>query len=134
MAYATRTDLTRLGLRAEALTGVSTEAQDAALEAASDVADSYLRSRYALPFTSWGDDLRRAVAAIAALDIMSARGFNPANGSDDVLVQRQRDAIAWLRDVAQARATVSGGATSPTPTRHARASAPRVASERTRGW
>lgn len=134
MAYADRTDLVRLGLRAEALTGVSTTAQDAALEAASDVADSYLRARYALPLTAWGDDLRRAVAAIASLDIMTARGFNPSNGADDVLVQRSRDATSWLKDVAANRATVSGGNTTPTATRHARASAPRVASTRTRGW
>lgn len=134
MAYADRTDLTRLGLRAEALTGVSTAAQDAALEAASDVANSYLRARYELPLTSWGDDLRRAVAAIAALDIMTARGFNPANGADDVLMQRSRDAVSWLKDVAANRATVSGGNTTPTTSTRARAQGPTVASSGQRGW
>lgn len=134
MAYATRTDLTRLGLRSEALTGVSADAQDAALEAASDVADSYLRARYDLPLTAWGDDLRRAVAAIAALDIMTARGFNPQAGADDLLMRRQEQAVSWLKDVAANRATVSGGNTTPTSSTRARAQGPTVASSGQRGW
>lgn len=137
MAYADRTDLVRLGLRAEALTGYPTASQDAALEAASDVADSYLRARYDLPLTSWGDDLRRAVAAIAALDIMTTRGFNPSAGSDDILMRRQEQAIGWLKDVAANRATVSGGNTTPTTSTRARAAGPSaatVASRDRRGW
>jgi phage gp36-like protein len=134
MAYADRTDLVRLGLRAEALTGVTTDAQDAALEAASDVADSYLRARYELPLTAWGDDLRRAVAAIAALDVMTARGFSPAAGADDLLMRRQEQALTWLKDVAANRATVSGGNTTPTTSTRARATGPTVASRGQRGW
>jgi len=63
-AYAARTDLTRFGISEKALTNVSTETQDAALEAASRVADSYLRSRYALPLAGYGDDLGVLTAAL----------------------------------------------------------------------
>lgn len=134
MAYATRADLTRLGIRAGALSGVSSDDQDAALEAASDLADSYLRSRYVLPLTGYGDDLKRAVCAIAAWDLLSTRGYNP-QGSDEAIQTRQEQAIAWLKDVSAGRAAVSGGNTTPAPSRSARAnSAARVASSDKRGW
>lgn len=134
MAYATTTDLVRLGIGAAALTGVSSTIQDAALEAASDTADGYMRGRYTLPLVSWGDDLRRAVCAIAAWDLLTTRGYDPARGSDDAVRLRYQDAIAWLDRVSQGRVVVSGGNTDPTATRHARASGPRVSSDRTRGW
>ena len=57
MAYATITDLTRFGLPSTALTGVSSTTQEEAISAASSLADSYLRSRYDLPLTAYGDDL-----------------------------------------------------------------------------
>ncbi len=134
MAYADRTDLTRLGIAAAALTGVATAAQDAALEAASDVADGYMRGRYALPLTAWGDDLRRAVCAVAAWDLLTVRGFDPNRGGDIAVQERHNSALAWLKDVAAGRVVVSGGNTTPTATRHARASGARAESQRTRGW
>lgn len=134
MAYATTTDLVRLGIGAAALTGVSEATQEAALEAASDTADGYMRARYSLPLASWGDDLRRAVCAIAAWDILSVRGFDPTRGNDVSLQVRYEAATTWLKDVSLGRVVVSGGNTTPTATRHARASGPRVASDRTRGW
>jgi len=134
MAYATTTDLVRLGIGAAALTGVSSTIQEAALESASDTADGYMRARYALPLTTWGDDLRRAVCAIAAWDLLCVRGFDPSRGGDVAVQARYEAAMLWLRDVSQGRAVVSGGNTDPTATRHARASGPRVTSDRTRGW
>ena len=44
MAYATTTDLVRLGIGAAALTGVSSTIQEAALESASDMADGVISS------------------------------------------------------------------------------------------
>lgn len=98
--YAERSDLTRFGLPAAALTNVATATQDAALDAASAVADGYLRGRFELPLTAWGDDLRRAICAIASWDLMTARGFDPNAGADEVLRQRYEDAIAWLKSIA----------------------------------
>lgn len=134
-AYANRTDLTRFGISANALTNVSTEAQDAALEAASRVADSYLRSRYALPLTGYVDDLKRAVCHVAAWDLLTTRGYDPNRGGDEAVKLRHDTAIAWLKDVCAGRAAVSGGNTTPGPSRPSRvASAASVSSSSKRGW
>jgi phage gp36-like protein len=100
MTYATQDDLFRLGLPEGALRGVSPATIEEALEAASRLADSYLRARYALPLSSWDESLTRAVAAIAAYDLMAVRGYDPARGADEVLRLRYEDAIRWLERVA----------------------------------
>ncbi len=101
--YATTTDLVRLGLPSAALSGVSTAAQEAALDAASAVADGYLASRKALPLSAWGDDLRTVVTRLAAYDLMVTRGYDPAAGRDDQIRLRHEDAMRWLRDFADGR-------------------------------
>ena len=100
MTYATRDDLFRLGLPEGALRGVPPATIEDALEAASRLADSYLRARYALPLSSWDEALTRAVAIIAAYDLMAVRGYDPARGADEVLRLRYEDAIRWLERVA----------------------------------
>jgi phage gp36-like protein len=136
MAYATRADLYRLGIKQAALTNVSTDDQDAALEAASDVADSYLRSRYVLPLTSWGDDLKRAVCGIAAWDLLSTRGIAPNNNGNDATKDKSAAAVAWLKDVSAGRAAISGGNTIPGPARPPRVASgrPSVYSSNQQGW
>lgn len=138
MAYATRADLGRLGIRVAALANVADDDQDAALQAASDLADSFFRSRYDLPLTQWGDDLRRCVCAIAAFDCLVIRGFDPSRGNDAVVQLRYEQAMTWLRDVSAGRVAVTGGRTTPTPSSGAgarSATAPaRVTSRRQRGW
>lgn len=108
MAYATRTDLTTHGLSSAALGSISTTAQDAALDAASQVADSYLRARYGTPVTGYGTDLTRAVCSLAAWDLLSVRGFDPQRGGDESLRLRAEDALRWLRDVSAGKASLSG--------------------------
>ena len=100
MAYATPSDLARLGVAAAALSDVPVPDQEAALDAASRLADSYLARRYRLPLVSWGDDLKRAVALIAAYDLIAVRGFAP-EGADEHLRLRYEDAIRWLEQVAK---------------------------------
>ncbi|AZF88286.1 hypothetical protein [Meiothermus phage MMP17] len=116
MAYATPTDLYRLALRQAALSGISSADQTQALEAASQVADSYLQARYKLPLVGWGDDLRRAVAIIAAYDLLAGRGFAP-EGADEHVRLRYEDALRWLRDVSTGVVTpvgiVDAGPTEP---------------------
>ena len=97
--YAIPTDLQSLSLTAAALTGISTDEQQAALDTASGVADGYLASRYALPITAYGQDLTRAVCNIAAYDLMSVRGYSP-DGSNSTIRDRYDDAIRWLERVA----------------------------------
>lgn len=108
MAYATRTDLTTHGLSSAAIAGVSTTAQDAALDAASKTADSYLRARYATPLTTYGTDLTRAVCQIAAWDLLSVRGYDPARGGDEAVRLRAEDAMRWLRDLGAGKASLAG--------------------------
>lgn len=104
--YATTTNLVHLGIRAEALSGVATAVQEEALDAASAVADGYLRARgYVLPITAWSADLTRAVAILAAFDLLVTRGFDPQAGADDVLLRRVEMATTWLRDVAAGHVT-----------------------------
>ena len=97
--YATRTDLANLGLIGNALASVPTGVQDAALLAASAMADSYLQSRFVLPVTSWGQDLVRIICIVAAYDIMTSRGYNPMAGADQNIRQRYIDALEWLDEV-----------------------------------
>ena len=66
MAYAERTHLAQWGLPSTALSAIPTGTQDAALASASAKADSYLRARYALPLSAWGNELRQAVCELAA--------------------------------------------------------------------
>lgn len=108
MAYATRTDLTTHGLSSAALGSISTTAQDAALDAASASADSYLRTRYSTPVTGYGVDLTRAVCALAAWDLLSVRGYDPQRGGDEAVRLRAEDAMRWLRDVSAGKASLSG--------------------------
>ena len=103
--YATQTNLAQLGLIGGVLTSISGTIQDAALVAASAIADSYLQSRYDLPLTNWGQDLVRVVCQIAAYDLLTSKGFNPATGPDENIRQRYLDALAWLQEVSQGKQT-----------------------------
>lgn len=99
-SYASPSDLTKYGLPAEAFTGVTAVEQDA-LDAASALAESFIKKRYTTPLTAWGLDLRRAVCHIASYDLLCTRGFNPQRGADQVILKRHDDAMNWLRDVAR---------------------------------
>ena len=102
--YAVRADLPLYGANANALASVPTATQEAALAAASELADSYLRTRYVLPLLAWGNDLRRAVCQIATYDLFVTRGYNPAAAADVNYRMRYEDAIAWLKSVARQEA------------------------------
>lgn len=122
--YASRTDLAQLGLVGAALVNVPPETQDAALLSACATADSYLQSRYILPLTQWGADLKRAVCHIAAYDLMTARGYGMVSGPDENVRKRYLDALAWLDEVSKGTQTPayvvdsssSAGGTTSSPT------------------
>lgn len=129
--YTDRDDLARLGLKKLATAGLSDVDLDAALVAASALADGYLRGQFHLPLLRWGADLRRHVAMLAAWDILSAqRGFNPDAPGGDIWLARHDQAMDWLKDVS--RGVVTPDVEDSTPTR--RDGAPRVATDRRRGW
>lgn len=106
--YAERTHLTQFSLPAAALGGISTTDQDATLDAASDVADSYLGVIFKLPLLTWGDDLRRAVCDLASWMLIKRRGFSPQNADGGMIREAYDDAISWLERVAAGKAKPSG--------------------------
>lgn len=113
MPYASRADLHALGLPEAVLASIPDVEQEAALEAASALADSYLRARYDLPLASWGRGLTRAVALIAAYDLMSRRGYDPTRPGQENVRMRYEDAIRWLEGVAAGK--VDPGVEDATP-------------------
>jgi phage gp36-like protein len=98
--YAQVADLANLGLSPQALSVISTQEQNAALLTASAYADGCLNAQFVLPLKSWGVDLTRAVALMAAYDLLSQRGFS-GEGSDENIRKRYQDAQGWFDKVAQ---------------------------------
>jgi phage gp36-like protein len=127
-AYADPADFAVYALPSAALAAFSSGDQLAALERASRVADSYIRSRSAVPLGTWGADLRAAVCDLAAYQLLTRLGFDSAD-EGSAFRKRFDDALAWLRDVAKGVASVSGDATTPAPT-----PAARVRTSPRRGW
>ncbi len=131
-AFASPSDLARLGVGAAATVGIASADIAAALDAASSLASGYLAAQYTLPLASWGDDLRRAVCMIAAYDLIGGnRGFNPENGADVTLRLRYEDAIKWLEKVA-AGTVIPIDVVDATPS--ATEGAPLMESEPVLGW
>lgn len=122
--YATIADLKQLALTARAVEGVLDADINAALLAASSVADTYLAARYAdaLPLTTWPSALRQNVCKIAAWNLMCAIGFNPNDGAHVALQLNHDAALRWFRDLAAGKVTLAIAETSPrhglTPTVH----------------
>lgn len=103
--YAQLADLANLGLIGGVLASIPSGTQTAALQAASAIADSYLQDAYVLPLTQWGYDIVRAVCVIAAWDLLTSKGYNPASGADPNIRQRYEDVIGWLTRVGQSTQT-----------------------------
>jgi len=108
MAYASRTQLAQLGLAAAALASVSDDDQDAALEAASGLADSYLqRAGITVPMSSpYPGALVLHVCKLAGWIVLSARGFDPSDPSDKSVRAGYEDAVAWLEKAAMGKVSL----------------------------
>src|SRR5690606_20883825 len=105
MAYATLAQLVQVGINADALADVPDADRQAALDVASAFVDSYLRARYTMPLVAWGGELTRATCIVAAYDLLTARGYAPSEGQDNVVRARYEDVLAWLRDVSAGEVT-----------------------------
>ncbi|MDO9016559.1 MAG: DUF1320 family protein [Deltaproteobacteria bacterium] len=105
--YADRTDLARHGANALILAQISTTEQDEVLESMSAVADDYLRERFPLPLTTWSRSLRAHVAAMAAYELLSVRGYN-IDSSDKILKERFEAALRWLERCTLGQLTPQG--------------------------
>jgi phage gp36-like protein len=97
--YATLVEYGNLGAKPEALSSISPDVKTAHLVMASGLVSSYISKRYTLPLVSWGYDIINATVAITDYTIFGRRGFKPDNPGDQMIVDRYRAAIAWLRDV-----------------------------------
>lgn len=100
-SYATRSELYRHGLPYQAVADVSLEDQQAALDAASTLADGYLSAKFTLPVTTASIDLVIVVCQVAAWNLLRRRGFNPETGVDAAIRQGYDDSIRWLERVAK---------------------------------
>jgi phage gp36-like protein len=130
--YATPSDLVTTGaINATALVNVSTADQNAACVAASEKADSYLRTRYPLPLASFGTDVVMHVAWMAVYLLMTGRGYNPMAGADDQLRMRYDDAVAWFEGVAKQNINPDVTANFPPGPQY---QLPVVSSQPPRGW
>lgn len=104
--YAEQADLT---VPIEAFDGTAVAGLvDQYLDNASSEADGYLTSRFRLPLTEWGADLRQAVAAIATYRLMMKRGFQPGAEDAEQLRLASKDAMAWLDKVVAGKVTPQG--------------------------
>jgi phage gp36-like protein len=92
--YCVRADLPNY-IAAAALAPIATAVQDQACIDASSTADSYLRGRYGLPLSAWGQDLRRYTAHVAIYLLMTGRGFSPQGGADRQITERYYAAVGW---------------------------------------
>lgn len=98
--YAQIADLNLYGISANAAAGFTTAQQNQALLAASAYADTKLAGRYPLPLVAPFDiSIVRAVCWIAAYDLITTRGYDPASGSDINFRLRNQDAIKFFDDV-----------------------------------
>lgn len=129
-AYATVADLGKAGgIAIAALAALSSDVKEAAILAASNEVDGYLRSRWRLPLSSWDASITAATVKLAVYDLLSNRGFNPGAGADVQIRLRYDDAIAWLVRVSKGELhpVVVQAAPPPRP-------GPDVISQRRRGY
>ncbi len=98
--YAEVDDIVLLSLTLAAKNRFGTSATEAALQAASSVADSYIVSQFTLPLTDWDMSLRLAVCNIAAYMLYTQFGAgNPGAPMDEMIKVRYNDALKWLAEV-----------------------------------
>jgi phage gp36-like protein/phage gpG-like protein len=94
----------RFGRAGQALSALDPVAILDQLEAASRVADGYLRGRVTLPLVApYGKDLVQAVCKLAAYELLGNRGLDPETEQD--LSRSHKEATSWLKDIASGTAT-----------------------------
>jgi|SRR6478672_11285998 len=109
VAYATTSELAaKGGLPAGVLASFSEEKQLDAITTASGLADGYLRSQCTPPLTDVPDDVKFHVCRMAAYFLMRERGFDPERGSDVLIRDDYKDALAWLKSVSRGEITLFG--------------------------
>lgn len=130
-SYATITQLLQFALPQEAVQNISNATLQAELDAASTVADSYLRGRYPSGIATFDVDLSINVCYLAAYSILAARGYNPEQGADSTYYDRWKAALEWFKGVQ--RQAIHPNIT-PNPTGTPLGTFPVVMTMQERGW
>ena len=102
--YAALPDLYTHGAPEKAFGQLEEYQKNNAIIAASSVVDSFLRGRYSLPLLDWDIAITEATCRIAAYNLLVARGYNPAAGSDPNILDRYNQAMMWLEKVQKQQA------------------------------
>ena len=76
--------------------GIGAERANAAIDDASAMIDSYVRKRYRTPLEVAPAEIRRTACDLARYYLATGDGRTPS----EEVTRRQKDAIAWLRDIA----------------------------------
>lgn len=76
-------------------------AANAALQAASDEADTYMNEQLVLPLQTWGGKLVKVVCDIAAFNLYVQFGYNPNASGDKNYEARYDRAMDWLMAVSR---------------------------------
>lgn len=88
----------------EAFTDAEREAE---ILAQSEIADSYIGNVTTLPLSSWGGDLRRAVAKLVDAELMARLSRSPdGGGGSGFILERRIEALDWLKDIARGAARI----------------------------
>jgi len=106
-AYASPTDLTNVGCPAAALTTLTNSQILAALESASEFADTFFRARWgsnAVPLLAWDSAVTEAVAKIATLRLLRIRGYSASSTADQRFQLNHDEAVDWLNKVQRQQA------------------------------
>ena len=107
--YGTEAQLISLSITQAAATRFGNTAMDAALQAASSIADGYINSVFVLPLQTspqgWDMSLTLHVCNIAAYLLYNQFGFNPNAPQDQLIVKRYNDALAWLQSISDEKLT-----------------------------
>src|SRR5258707_2745539 len=95
--YATISQLYQYGLPQTAVAGIVDDTTlNAELEAASEIADDYIRGRGQLPLlTPIPTSFIQRVCHVAAYNIMRSRGFSPTAGSDATIERAYYEAVGF---------------------------------------
>jgi len=131
---ATTADLAVLGISEAVTADIPAATLTAILTAATETAGSILQSsgRIKLPLTSWGADIKSAVAKMAAWDVMCVRiGHNPEDPNNFVWRDRDTAARTYLEQVARGF-VVPVGLVDATPT--VTKTGTEIYTEPLRGW
>jgi phage gp36-like protein len=103
-SYATEAELYVYGAPQKAFGQLTNGQILGALESASRDVDTYLRGRFSLPLSAWDSSITESTCRIAAYNLLSIRGYNPASGSDVNVKDRYDQTMSWLNKVQKQQA------------------------------